>query len=212
MKRVEHCRLETHPGFFDFFVDGCQFKPVGIARARVSGMIELIDTSPARRRAAGRVHAAARLSARLGARGTGRGAGRLGARLVRRSTDAVGLRARSRRAPDRRRRDRQSTACRSPAPSCATRSHDAGAAQRDPRRRQRRAGARRRGAGALARRKAGRVLLPRGLRLGGRRAPGHDDRRAIVRVGRRRDGAPCCRTTAPDIPSGTSTSSRRCSS
>jgi uncharacterized 2Fe-2S/4Fe-4S cluster protein (DUF4445 family) len=26
--RVEHCRLETHPGFFDFFVDGCQFKPV----------------------------------------------------------------------------------------------------------------------------------------------------------------------------------------
>jgi uncharacterized 2Fe-2S/4Fe-4S cluster protein (DUF4445 family) len=26
--RVEHCRLETHPGFFDFFVEGCQFKPV----------------------------------------------------------------------------------------------------------------------------------------------------------------------------------------
>ncbi len=26
--RVEHCRLETHPDFFDFFVDGCQFKPV----------------------------------------------------------------------------------------------------------------------------------------------------------------------------------------
>jgi uncharacterized 2Fe-2S/4Fe-4S cluster protein (DUF4445 family) len=26
--RVEHCRLETHPGFFDYFVDGCQFKPV----------------------------------------------------------------------------------------------------------------------------------------------------------------------------------------
>jgi uncharacterized 2Fe-2S/4Fe-4S cluster protein (DUF4445 family) len=26
--RVEHCRLETHPQFFDFFVDGCQFKPV----------------------------------------------------------------------------------------------------------------------------------------------------------------------------------------
>ena len=25
--RVEHCRLETHPGFFDFFVDGCQFRP-----------------------------------------------------------------------------------------------------------------------------------------------------------------------------------------
>ena len=26
--RVEHCRLETHPGFFDFFVDGCQFTPL----------------------------------------------------------------------------------------------------------------------------------------------------------------------------------------
>ena len=28
LKRVEHCRLETHPHFFDFFVEGCQFKPV----------------------------------------------------------------------------------------------------------------------------------------------------------------------------------------
>jgi uncharacterized 2Fe-2S/4Fe-4S cluster protein (DUF4445 family) len=28
VKRVEHCRLETHPQFFDFFVDGCQFKTV----------------------------------------------------------------------------------------------------------------------------------------------------------------------------------------
>ena len=27
VKRVEHCRLETHPEFFDFFVEGCQFKP-----------------------------------------------------------------------------------------------------------------------------------------------------------------------------------------
>ena len=26
--RVEHCRLETHPDFFDFFVFGCQFLPV----------------------------------------------------------------------------------------------------------------------------------------------------------------------------------------
>jgi uncharacterized 2Fe-2S/4Fe-4S cluster protein (DUF4445 family) len=32
--RVEHCRLETHPGFFDFFVDGCQFRP---AESRVIG-------------------------------------------------------------------------------------------------------------------------------------------------------------------------------
>ncbi len=28
VRRVEHCRLETHPDFFDFFVDGCQFKPL----------------------------------------------------------------------------------------------------------------------------------------------------------------------------------------
>jgi len=28
VKRVRHCRLETHPHFFDFFVEGCQFKPV----------------------------------------------------------------------------------------------------------------------------------------------------------------------------------------
>ncbi|MEX1275571.1 MAG: ASKHA domain-containing protein [Bacteroidota bacterium] len=28
VKRVEHCRLETHPDFFHFFVEGCQFKPV----------------------------------------------------------------------------------------------------------------------------------------------------------------------------------------
>src|SRR5207249_5915286 len=31
VKRVEHCRLETHPRFFDFFVEGCQFKPVETA-------------------------------------------------------------------------------------------------------------------------------------------------------------------------------------
>ena len=28
VKRVTHCRLETHPGFFDYFVEGCQFAPV----------------------------------------------------------------------------------------------------------------------------------------------------------------------------------------
>jgi uncharacterized 2Fe-2S/4Fe-4S cluster protein (DUF4445 family) len=36
VKRVEHCRLETHPGFFDFFVDGCQFRTVDFG-ARVNG-------------------------------------------------------------------------------------------------------------------------------------------------------------------------------
>jgi uncharacterized 2Fe-2S/4Fe-4S cluster protein (DUF4445 family) len=29
VKRVEHVRLETHPHFFDFFVEGCQFHPFG---------------------------------------------------------------------------------------------------------------------------------------------------------------------------------------
>jgi uncharacterized 2Fe-2S/4Fe-4S cluster protein (DUF4445 family) len=29
---VEHCRLETHPQFFDFFVDGCQFRPLESAQ------------------------------------------------------------------------------------------------------------------------------------------------------------------------------------
>jgi uncharacterized 2Fe-2S/4Fe-4S cluster protein (DUF4445 family) len=31
VRRVEHCRLETHPDFFDFFVFGCQFAPVDSA-------------------------------------------------------------------------------------------------------------------------------------------------------------------------------------
>ena len=31
VRRVTHCRLETHPGFFDYFVEGCQFAPVGDA-------------------------------------------------------------------------------------------------------------------------------------------------------------------------------------
>jgi uncharacterized 2Fe-2S/4Fe-4S cluster protein (DUF4445 family) len=31
VKRVTHCRLETHPGFFDYFVNGCQFAAVGDA-------------------------------------------------------------------------------------------------------------------------------------------------------------------------------------
>ncbi|MGO8933870.1 MAG: ASKHA domain-containing protein [Terracidiphilus sp.] len=35
VKKVQHCRLETHPNFFDFFVEGCQFKavePISCAR------------------------------------------------------------------------------------------------------------------------------------------------------------------------------------
>jgi uncharacterized 2Fe-2S/4Fe-4S cluster protein (DUF4445 family) len=38
VKRVQHCRLETHPGFFDFFVEGCQFRPVmSLNAARIPG-------------------------------------------------------------------------------------------------------------------------------------------------------------------------------
>lgn len=33
VKRVTHCRLETHPSFFDYFVEGCQFNPVESSRA-----------------------------------------------------------------------------------------------------------------------------------------------------------------------------------
>ncbi|HSE40101.1 MAG TPA: ASKHA domain-containing protein [Acidobacteriota bacterium] len=29
VKRIEHVRLETHPHFFEFFVEGCQFEPFG---------------------------------------------------------------------------------------------------------------------------------------------------------------------------------------
>ena len=36
VRRVEHCRLETHPGFFDFFVDGCQFRSAE-SSSRVNG-------------------------------------------------------------------------------------------------------------------------------------------------------------------------------
>jgi uncharacterized 2Fe-2S/4Fe-4S cluster protein (DUF4445 family) len=28
VKRITHCRLETHPEFFNYFVEGCQFAPV----------------------------------------------------------------------------------------------------------------------------------------------------------------------------------------
>jgi uncharacterized 2Fe-2S/4Fe-4S cluster protein (DUF4445 family) len=36
VKRVVHCRLETHPGFFDFFVEGCQFTTVDNHRQEVT--------------------------------------------------------------------------------------------------------------------------------------------------------------------------------
>jgi uncharacterized 2Fe-2S/4Fe-4S cluster protein (DUF4445 family) len=39
VKKVEHCRLETHPQFFDFFVEGCQFKLVETSH-QVAGQME----------------------------------------------------------------------------------------------------------------------------------------------------------------------------
>ncbi len=31
VRKVEHCRLETHPRFFDYFVEGCQFTPIAMS-------------------------------------------------------------------------------------------------------------------------------------------------------------------------------------
>ena len=36
VRRVEHCRLETHPRFFDFFVEGCQFKAIEAPQAEAA--------------------------------------------------------------------------------------------------------------------------------------------------------------------------------
>jgi len=33
VRRVTHCRLETHPDFFNYFVEGCQFNPVATLSA-----------------------------------------------------------------------------------------------------------------------------------------------------------------------------------
>jgi uncharacterized 2Fe-2S/4Fe-4S cluster protein (DUF4445 family) len=41
VRRVEHCRLETHPDFFDYFVDGCQFR-------RLAGDAPSLETSAER--------------------------------------------------------------------------------------------------------------------------------------------------------------------
>jgi hypothetical protein len=34
VKGVKHCRLEAHPHFFDFFVEGCQFHAVDSPQER----------------------------------------------------------------------------------------------------------------------------------------------------------------------------------
>jgi uncharacterized 2Fe-2S/4Fe-4S cluster protein (DUF4445 family) len=40
VRKVEHARLETHPDFFDFFVEGCQFKPCLTALPEARRLIE----------------------------------------------------------------------------------------------------------------------------------------------------------------------------
>jgi uncharacterized 2Fe-2S/4Fe-4S cluster protein (DUF4445 family) len=37
VRKAEHCRLETHPNFFDYFVEGCQFKTVESANTQQVG-------------------------------------------------------------------------------------------------------------------------------------------------------------------------------
>jgi uncharacterized 2Fe-2S/4Fe-4S cluster protein (DUF4445 family) len=37
VKRVEHCRLEAHPNFFNYFVEGCQFHPVDSLKIHAQG-------------------------------------------------------------------------------------------------------------------------------------------------------------------------------
>ena len=183
-RRVEHCRLETHPGFFDFFVDGCQFKPVQTRRRRVS----LEQLARARMRISGasidaragvdvrsgRVHAAARLSARPRARRARARARRLRREAWYATHGRPWIYARE--AGDARRST--TTASRIDGVPFASPRLRADAARRRRRTRamlvavsagpELEAEAQR----ALARREAGRVLLPRGLRLGGRRAPG----------------------------------------
>jgi len=36
VKHVTHCRLEAHPGFFNYFVEGCQFHPIASAAKEIS--------------------------------------------------------------------------------------------------------------------------------------------------------------------------------
>ena len=44
VKRVVHCRLETHPGFFDYFVEGCQFKTIeGLGDREPNALTSLPD-------------------------------------------------------------------------------------------------------------------------------------------------------------------------
>ena len=134
--------------------------------------------------AAGRVHAAARLSARTPARRPGRGAGRRGRRPGTPNTAGRGSIAREASTltldADGVRLDGAALRQRAPAPVAGRRR----GAPRGAGRGERRARARSGSAAAVAGREARRVLLPRSLRLRGRRAPGDASRRPPVRLGR----------------------------
>ena len=61
--RIEHVRLETHPRFFDIFVDGCQFAPLrGRRRERAAPLVEPAARGGRRPRSRRGVRAPARLS------------------------------------------------------------------------------------------------------------------------------------------------------
>ena len=67
VRQVEHCRLETHPDFFDFFVYGCQFTPVD---ATPMGLLESSASEHGERATRSeRADEAARESACRGVRG-----------------------------------------------------------------------------------------------------------------------------------------------
>ena len=45
VRKVKHCRLETHPSFFDYFVEGCQFKPVDSSPDSISQEAATLKTN-----------------------------------------------------------------------------------------------------------------------------------------------------------------------
>ena len=216
VRRVEHCRLETHPRFFDFFVDGCQFTAGGsiAATAAVRGMIELVDTSSGR--ATSRPAEYQRL---LGyprdhvLEGRARGARGLGARRGTREHGRPWMYAReaadggARRDgvdPDRGRGVSQPAAAKTLAGRRGRARRGAGGGRRRARRSRRRrsgCGRRRSPTSTSSSRSTGRRSSSTRRRWP---APG-------CAAGRRRTGWRCCRTTAPGIRSGTSPSRPRCS-
>lgn len=46
VRRVEHCRLETDPHFFEYFVEGCQFKPLSFQPRTPFGSPESLPCVP----------------------------------------------------------------------------------------------------------------------------------------------------------------------